>query len=70
MVGAGVKLSVLDCRTARAFDSSSGAMTTWQIIGRPDDINCSIKKIKYRENTDRRVLKDTPIVRFSTEFNV
>ena len=65
-----MKLSVLDCRTARAFDSSSGAMTTWQIIGRPDDINCSIENIKYRKNTDGRVLDDTPIVIFSTEFCV
>ena len=61
-----MKLSVLDCRTARAFDSSSGAMTTWQIIGRPDDINCSIENIQYRNNTDRRVLNDIPIVTFKT----
>ena len=68
MIGAGVKISVQDYKTARAFDSSSGAMTQWQIIGRPDDINCSIEQIQYRNNTDRQTLNDTPIVRFKTEF--
>ena len=68
MIGAGVKISVQDYKTARAFDSSSGAMTQWQIIGRPVDINCSIKKIQYRNTTDIQTLNDTPTVKFMTEF--